>query len=46
MVYVQPRMCPGKWDTQTSLAFWDTNRSPNFSQMPRPSDSQQIKRTC
>ena len=37
---------PGKWNAQTSLGFWDQNRSPNLSQKTRPSDSQQKKRTC
>ena len=41
MVYAQPRIHPGKCDTQTSLGFWDTNGFPNFDQMMRPSDSQQ-----
>ena len=25
MVYTQPNICPGKWDSQTPLGFWDTN---------------------
>ena len=25
MVYAQPRICPGEWDAQTHLGFWDTN---------------------
>ena len=28
--YAQPRISPGEWDAQTSLGFWDTNRSPNL----------------
>ena len=44
MVYAQPRICPGKWGTQNSMGFWDTNRSPNLSQMTRPSDGQKKKR--
>ena len=38
-VYAQPKICPG--ETQTSLGFWDTNRSRNLGQMTRYSDSQQ-----
>ena len=43
MLYSQPRICPGGWDTQTPLGFWDRNESPNLSQMTRPSDNQQGK---
>ena len=25
MVYAQPRICPGEWDAETPLGFWDTN---------------------
>ena len=32
MVYTQPRICPGKWDAEISLGFWDTNGSPNLDQ--------------
>ena len=46
MVYAQIRIHPGKWDAQTSLGFWDTNRSPNLGQTTRPSNKQQKKRTC
>ena len=35
---------PGEWDEQASLGFWDTNRSPNFGQTTRPSNSQQKKK--
>ena len=35
MIYAQPRICPGKWDAQTSLGFWNTNGSPNFCQITR-----------
>ena len=31
MVYAQPRICPGEWDAQTPLGFWDTNGSPNLA---------------
>ena len=33
----------GKWDRQDSLGFLDTNKSPNFGQTTRPSDSRQKK---
>ena len=23
MIYAQPRICPGEWDTQASLGFWN-----------------------
>ena len=46
MVYAQPRICPGEWDAQTFLIFWDTNGSPNLNQATKPSDSRQKKRTC
>ena len=29
MVYVQPRIRPGKWNALNSQGFWDTNRSPD-----------------
>ena len=45
-VYVQPKIGPGEWDIQTSLGFWETYRSPNFSHTTRSSNSQQKKRTC
>ena len=41
MLYAQPRICPGKWDAQTPLGFWDTNGSPNLGQMTRPINNQQ-----
>ena len=43
--YVQTRIRPGKWHVQTSLGFWDTNGTPNFSQMTRLGDSEK-KGTC
>ena len=48
MVYAQPRICPGKWDIQTPLGFWNTNGLLNLSQTTRPNNSQQKKkkRTC
>ena len=46
MEYAQPRICPGEWNAQTPLQFWDTNGLSNLSQTTRPSDSQQKKRTC
>ena len=30
MVYAQPRICLGEWDTHTYMGFWDINRSPNL----------------
>ena len=30
VVQAQPRICPGERDVQTSLGFWDTNRSHNI----------------
>ena len=42
MVYARPRICPGEWDAQTPLRFWDTNGSSNLGQTARP--SQQKKR--
>ena len=39
MVDAQPRRHPRKWDTQTSLEFWDTNGSTNLGQTTRPSRS-------
>ena len=41
MVYAQPKICPGEWDPQTLLGFWDTNWSPNFGQTTRPYNNQQ-----
>ena len=32
IVYAQPTICPGKWDSQTPLGFWDTSGSPNLAQ--------------
>ena len=32
MVHTQTRICPGEWDAQNSLGFWDTNRSSDPSQ--------------
>ena len=43
MVYVQTSICPGKWDAQTPLGFWNINRSPNLGQTTRPSNNQQEK---
>ena len=41
MLYAQTRVCPGEWDARNSLGIWDTNRSPNPSQMNIPCDSWQ-----
>ena len=43
VVYAQPRICPGEWDTEISLGFRDTNWSPNVGQMTRHSHSQKNK---
>ena len=43
IVYAQPRICPGEWDAQTVLEFWDTNGSPNLDQTTRPYNNQQQK---
>ena len=43
MVYTQHRIRPGKWDTQTSQGFWDTNGSLNLGRTNRPRDSQEKK---
>ena len=44
MVNTQPRICPGEWDPQSPLGFWDTNGSPNIGQITRHNNSQQRKR--
>ena len=44
MVYAQ--LCPGEWNAQTLLGFWDTNGSPNHDQTTKPSNNQKKKRTC
>ena len=41
MLYAQPSSCPGEWDAQTSLRFWNTSRSPNLGQSTWPSNNQQ-----
>ena len=46
MVYAQPSICPGEWDAQTPLGFWDLNRSPNLDPTTRPYNNHQKKRTC
>ena len=43
MLYAQPRIHPRKCNVQNSLGFWDTNGSPNLSQMTKPYGSQQKK---
>ena len=30
ILYAKPRTRPGKWNAQTYLGFWDTNRSFNL----------------
>ena len=46
--YYIPKICPGEWNAQTSLGFWDTSGPPNLRQTTRPSNNQQQqkKRTC
>ena len=39
IVHAQTGICPGEWDAQNSLGFWDINRSPNPGSKTRPSDS-------
>ena len=46
MVYVQPRICPGEWDPETSVEFCDSNGSPNLNQTTGSSDSRQKEGTC
>ena len=46
MVYTQPSICPGKWDTKTPQRFWHTSSSPNLGQTTRPYDDQQNTRNC
>ena len=43
MVYAQPSICPGEWDTKGPMEFWHINGSPNFGQTTRPYNSQQKK---
>ena len=43
VVYSPPWICPGIFDAQSFLGFWDINRSTNLGQSTRPSDSQQKK---
>ena len=42
-VPAKPGICPGKWDAQTPLGFWNLNGSPNLSQTIIPSHSQPKK---
>ena len=44
IVYAKPRIHPEEWHAQSSLEFWDANRSLNLDQMTKPCDSQQQKR--
>ena len=45
MVYPQPRIRLGEWDSQTSLGFWDANGLPNLGQKTEPSDSEKKKKS-
>ena len=44
MVYIQSRIRPRKWDTQSSLGFCVTNWSFHLGQTTKPRDSQQKER--
>ena len=52
MVDAQSRICPGEWDAQSLLLFWDTNGSPNPGQTigpynkNQPKKKKKKKRTC
>ena len=46
MVYAQPRICPGEWNTQTPQGFWHANGSPYLGQTNRPYNNPQKRRTC
>ena len=46
MVYAQPKIRAGEWDSKTSPGFWDTNGSPLLIQATTPWDSQRKKWTC
>ena len=51
MVYAQHNICPGEWHTQTHLAFWHTNGSPNLGHTTWPhiimqKRKKEKKRTC
>ena len=41
VVDAQPQICPGEWDAQSCLEFWDKNISFNLGQTTRPSDSKE-----
>ena len=44
MVYKQPCICPGKWDTKTLQGFWHKIGSPPLGQMTRPYYNHQQKK--
>ena len=46
MLYAKPNICPGEWDVQTPLGFWDTNGSPISARRPDLIIIMIIKRTC
>ena len=46
VVYAQPGIRSRKWDSKTSLGFWDTNGSANLGQTNKPRDSQHKKKPC
>ena len=45
MIFAQPSVLPGEWDTQIPQGFWDTNVSPNLGQTTILNNNQQEKRT-
>ena len=46
MIYAKLSICPGEWDTQTPLWFWETNGSFNLGQTSGPYNNQQKLRIC
>ena len=44
MVYAQIINRSGEWEAESSLGFWDINRSPNPGQKTKPIDSKQKKK--
>ena len=46
MVFAQPIICPGEWDAQNPLGFWDTNGSPNLGQTQNLIIINKKERTC
>ena len=51
MVYAQPNICPGEWDTQIPMEFQHTNGSLSLGQTTRPYNNKKKtkkkrERTC